>query len=254
MPFQARPRMMVTVVDVGGGSALQHTGTDTLTLAVAPALAEAGGGFQVQVYVNGTEMTSRGAGLGMDPYDLLVPTNRLVATTEPHTVGIARCICGVYGCASTDITIVRDGDRVHWEWLYDRPMQRGVTFPADAYDAEVARVAEDHSWETPDRTAGRRVLLNVDRERLGPYGLHVSWVANDHVDPETFVVCLQLDNDYQIFVGTPWRGRSPEQLADDLCQTLAQPPHQWPASWHAIKPTLTDPPPIAGSSWRRRHL
>jgi hypothetical protein len=67
---------------------------------------DAGGGFQVQVFVNGAEMTSAWAGLGMDPYDLLVPSNRLVATVEPRTAGIARCSCGVYGCGSTDVTIV----------------------------------------------------------------------------------------------------------------------------------------------------
>jgi hypothetical protein len=31
------------------------------------------GGFQVLVYVNDVKMTASGAGLGMDPYDVLVP-------------------------------------------------------------------------------------------------------------------------------------------------------------------------------------
>jgi hypothetical protein len=49
------------------------------------------------MFVNGVEMTAAGAGLGMDPYDLLVPDNRLIATYEPRVVPIARCECGVYG-------------------------------------------------------------------------------------------------------------------------------------------------------------
>lgn len=38
------------------------------------------------VYVNDVEMTSAGAGLGMDPYDVIIPANLLVASPEPHTV------------------------------------------------------------------------------------------------------------------------------------------------------------------------
>jgi hypothetical protein len=121
-------------------------------------------------------------------------------------------------------------------------------------EAEVARVAADHSWETPERTAGRLILTAIDRDHLDAYGLRISRVANHHRDPETFVVCLRLDDAYQIFVETPWRGRSPEQLAREVVRTLARPPHEWPASWHAITPTLTDPPAIAGPRWRRYRL
>lgn len=240
--------MMVTVLDE---ASRRRPATDRIALTVTPAAAEVGGTFQVQIVVNGVEMTSAGAGLGMDPYDLLVPTNRLVATAEPHTVRIARCACGDGGCASTAVTIVRDGNRVHWEWSAEKPMSRGVTFPADAYDAEIARVAADHSWETPDRTAGRLILTTVDRDHLRSYGLRPTRVANHHRHPETFVVSLRLADDYQVFVDTPWRGRSPDELAREVVQTLAQPPHAWRASWHAIKPSLTDPPPIAGPSWQR---
>ncbi len=73
----------------------------------------ADGAFQLLVYVNDVEMTSAGAGLGMDPYDVIIPVNLLVASPEPHTVPIARCDCRVYGYGSTDITITRSGDLVH---------------------------------------------------------------------------------------------------------------------------------------------
>jgi hypothetical protein len=237
-------------VAAGGGLA-RRPGVDSLRLDITPVSDEAGGGFQVQVYVNEVEMTSAGAGLGMDPYSLLVPTNRLVAAADPRTVPIARCGCGVYGCGSTDVTITRDGDLVHWDWSIEVPMNRGVSFAAAHYDAEVARIAGDHSWETPERTAGRRVLTDMDRDRLLAHGLVPSWVANDHRDHELFRVALQIDGDYQVFVDTPWRGRRPEDLARDVCATLARPPREWTATWHAIKPMLTQPPKIAGPSWRR---
>ncbi|MBQ1030318.1 hypothetical protein ACX27O_26975 [Micromonospora sp. SD19] len=233
-----------------GGGVVRRPGVDSLRLEVSPVPGDAGGGFQVQVYVNGTEMTSAGAGLGMDPYDVLVPTNRLAATPEPRTVAIARCECGVYGCGSTDVIIVRDGDLVHWDWSLEVPMMRGVSFAAAEYDAEVARVAADHSWETPERTAGRHVLTDMDRDRLLTYGLRPSWVANDYGNQELFRVALQLDGDYQIFVDTPWHGRRPGELAGEVCATLALPPSAWHATWHAIIPTIAKPPKIAGPSWR----
>lgn len=62
-------------------------------------LAQVGREFALEVYVNDVEMTEAGAGLGMDPHDLLLPTNQLIAVPEPRTVPIARCECGTYGTA-----------------------------------------------------------------------------------------------------------------------------------------------------------
>ena len=52
---------------------------DELRFAIAPVSAEAGADFEVQVFVNGVEMTAAGAGLGMDPYAVLIPDNALAA-------------------------------------------------------------------------------------------------------------------------------------------------------------------------------
>lgn len=228
-----------------GAGVVRGSGIDSLRLAIA----SVGDVFEVQVYVNGVEMTKAGAGLGMDPYDVLVPANRLVATEQRRTVPIARCVCGNYGCGSTDVTIVRDGDLVHWDWLLDVPMDRGVTFAAGQYDAEVARIAADHSWETSQRTAGRLILTNVNRDRLATYGLAPDWVANDHRNPQQFRVCLRMGHDYQIFVDTPWDDRTPPELARDVLAMLALPPQQWRASWHAMNPAADGPPTIAGRAW-----
>ncbi|MCT2586718.1 hypothetical protein [Actinophytocola gossypii] len=240
-----------SVVTAGGGIA-RRSGVSALRLSVAPA-GDPVRGFQVLAHVDGVEPTSVGAaGLGMDPYDLLVPTNRLAAPTEPHTVPFARCVCGDHGCGGTEVTITRDGDRVHWDWSYEVPMDRGVTFPAVDYDREVARVAADHTWETPERTAGRLVLTGLDHDHLLASDLHPTWVANDHRDPTTFRVALRLGYEYQIFVDTPWRRRTPEQLATAICRDLSRPPGDWTATWLARRPTVTTPPPIAGRRWRRR--
>ncbi|MFY1635764.1 hypothetical protein ACN27F_21230 [Solwaraspora sp. WMMB335] len=230
------------------------TGLDSLRLSVAPDSAPVSGGFQVQVHVNGVEVTAAGAGLGMDPYDLFVPVNRLVAGPGPQTVPIARCTCGVYGCASTDITIIPDGDLVHWEWSQNVPMPRGATFNAADYDVEVTRAAADHSWETPQRTAERLVLTQVDRDHLARYRLRPDWVGADRRDADRFRIALRFGDDYQVFVNVAWRGRSPEALARDLCTTLTRPPQHWDATWHAISPRHDAPPPIVGPRWRRERV
>ena len=36
--------------------------------------------FEVQIFVNDVEMTKAGAGMGMDPYAVLIPENRFRAT------------------------------------------------------------------------------------------------------------------------------------------------------------------------------
>jgi hypothetical protein len=252
-----RSRMMVDVPEEDAGPAehgARRPGVDSLRLEVTPVPEDGDDGFQLQVYVDGVELTSAGAGLGMDPYDILVPTNRLVATAEPRTVPIARCQCGEYGCGATDVTIRRDGDRVHWDWSLQVPMGRGVSFDAGRYDAEIARAAADHSWESPERTAGRLVLTNVDRDRLLGHGLVPSWAGKNYRRRELFRVALRIDEEYQVFLDTPWRGRRPDELAVEVCTTLTLPPRKWRATWHAIKPTLTAPPPIAGPSWRREQL
>jgi hypothetical protein len=180
-----------------GGGTRPRKAVDTLRLAVERFDRE----FAVQAFVNGVEMTAAAAGLGMDPFELLVPDNRLVATDEPRTVPFARCECGEYGCGSTDITIVRDDDRVHWDWLIETPMDRGVTFDAAAYDAEMARMTADHDWETPERTTARLVM---DRLR----DLHPTWAGYHYKDPALFrVMC----NGRAVDVRR--RRRTPDQLA-----------------------------------------
>jgi hypothetical protein len=185
-------------------------------------------GFQVEIRVNDVEMTSAGAGVGMDPYDVLVPTNRFVAGPDPVTVLAARCDCGEYGCGNTRATIVRQGDVVHWDWGGQAPMDRRVTFAADAYRREVERAGSDHAWETPDRTAGRLVLETVDAADL-PDGYTLDWVAQDRSEPPRLYAALRYGDD-QVLVGFDWDGRTPTELAAEVRRVLVEvPPRGWPA-------------------------
>jgi hypothetical protein len=110
------------------------------------------GSHELLVFVDDVEMTSRGAGMGMDPASVLIPQNLLVATNDPHQVPIAHCSCGEYGSGMTDVIIARDVRDVRvvlWEWIHEAPMSHPVTFDAERYDAEVERIGADRSWQRP---------------------------------------------------------------------------------------------------------
>ncbi len=245
----ALPAPTPKTVSVSGSAT--RPALDSLRFDVVPA--DVGGGFQVQVFVNGMEITSRGAGLGLDPYDLVIPENRLVATSERRTVPLARCKCGVYGCRATDVTIVRDLASVHWDFSEVIPLDRGVTFPADQYDAQVGALGSAFGWETAERKLGRLVWETVDHERLADNGLRLRWVAGDQPgdgrDSLSVRIALDLGRDYQVMLTFDWRGRSPVELARLVRRTLARPPQGWRATWQVLGP-LSAPPHIAGPAWR----
>ncbi|GHJ44174.1 hypothetical protein Cs7R123_15160 [Catellatospora sp. TT07R-123] len=233
-----------------GGATVRRPAVDTLRLAVE--LVVPGTSlFAVRVYVNDVEITADGARLGMDPFHLLVPINRLVATAEPARVPIARCPCRDCGFVITDVAIVRDDGVVHWDWLLEAPMGRGVSFDAAAYDAEVARAAADHSWETPVRAAARLAMTGTDLDRLAGYGLRFVWAGNGHPDPEVFELWFELDGIYQVFVQTPWQGRDARETARAAREQLARPPQTWQATWHPMPTDEDRPPSIIGPAWHR---
>jgi hypothetical protein len=222
-------------------------------LAVAGTEADGADGFQVEIYVNDAELTAAGAGLGMDPYDVLIPVNRFVATEEPATIPAARCGCGVYGCGMTDVTIARAGDRVRWEWEKEVPMSRPVVFDAAAYDREVERAGADRSWETPDRTAGRLVLSSIGPGEL-PGDLEFDWVGDDWRDGRRFQVCLRIRDEHQVLLDFAWEQRPPEALAAEVRRVLLETsPERWAARWHSIRPG-GGPPAVAGPHWQRWRL
>jgi len=233
-----------------GGVDYARLPTDALRLDIVP-VRSGEKGFEVLVYVDELEITSHGAGMGVAPFDLFVPTNQLVATTEPREVVVARCECGEAGCDSTQARIVRDGGVVHWDWSIDVPLPHGVTFPADQYDAEVARIADDRSWQGPADAITRLVLERVDRAALAVHGFELSWAAEDYQDATRFQVALfTRDEGFQVFLRFPIPGRSAEQVADDVVTALARPPKKWRATFRPTQVGARGRPAAAGWRWR----
>ncbi|WP_134011858.1 hypothetical protein [Kribbella sp. VKM Ac-2566] len=226
-----------------GGTRYARLPTDTLRLEITPS--------EVLIHVNDLEITEAGAGMGMHPFNLFVPTNQLVATTEPRHVVVARCTCGESGCGSTEARITRLGMAVHWDWYVDPPLGHGVSFDAAQYDAEVERIGNDRSWQRPADTAARLVIEAVDRERFIPAGMELSWAAVDHQDPRKFLVALFVkDEQFQVFLRFPIGDQAPERLADDVLRTLHQPPRSWRAAFHSMTVGRRERPSMAGRRWR----
>lgn len=243
------------------GTVLTRLARDTVRFEVRSTEPELTG-HEVLVYVNDVEMTRLGAGMGMDPFDLLIPENQLVATTTPHQVGIARCECGEYGCGSTDVVIVRDEIAVHWDWEFEAPIRGGVSFKADEYDAEVERLGADRSWERPQDTTARLILTGADREHLTSMDMRLDWVAKDHADHDLLKIALYLgDSDwnserpgYLVFLRLPRKGRTPQEVATEALGLLASDPRSWSAGWHATKRGTAVPPSLAGRKWRQESI
>lgn len=225
---------------------LAVTGTDGVASG-AP-----GGGFAVQVWINGIEMTERAAGLGMDPYDLLVPHNRLLPEHVPVTVPIARCGCGVYGCGETDVEIVQRESIVTWRWLKEKPGREKSEFDAGRYLEELARMSNDCSWETADRTAGRLILARFPSSATAR-DLRPDWLESAGRDREKFLVCVRYAERYQVYIAFDWQGHTPESLAEEVIQQLTEDPASWNAQWHAIHRGDAEPA-IAGPQWTRARV
>ncbi|GAA1739133.1 hypothetical protein GCM10009809_38190 [Isoptericola hypogeus] len=208
--------------------------------------------FEVQVFIDGVEMTSRAAGAGMGPFTLFVPENRLVATTEPHVAPIARCQCGEYGCGVTDVRIVRHDGVVHWDWLAEVPMPHGVTFDAAEYDAEISRAASDRSWERPEDFVRREIVVRSDAHALWQVGLALRSAWRERDQPDRIRLSLDtIDRNYQVFFLLDFDERRPTSTVDEALRVLARPPAVWAAEFHAIRPDVTARPAMAGASWTR---
>ncbi|MCE7009541.1 hypothetical protein LWC34_43045 [Kibdelosporangium philippinense] len=105
---------------------------------------------------------------GADPISVLLA---LQAGDEPHEVRLAEAECTELCCGALHVTIRRDADQVVWgPWrnTSDTGTEfEEVRFDAVAYDAELRRVTEDHSWEWPARTVAR--LLEAELRQHGDH-------------------------------------------------------------------------------------
>lgn len=224
--------------------------TDTIRFAITPNSSEWSHDYELQVFINEVEMTSKGAGMGMSPFDVILP-NRLHAEPTARQVPIARCECGEYGCGSTDVLIRREGEVVHWDWLIEKPASGGATFDAEQYETEVDRLVNDRTWERPQDTAARAVIEGVDHDRLAESNLRFLWAARTSKSPDVFRACLKADDDFYAYVGFPFAGRTPESVAEDLLQALGTAPETWTATYVSSRLDVRGRPSMAGPGWRR---
>jgi len=185
--------------------------------------------------------------IGLDLIDLLTEPCVLRANQSPHVALIGRCSCGIVGCASVDVEIRKEDDSVIWTAI---DSSRCVQFKAAQYDAEVERALHDHSWETPERTAGRLISQAVDRTLLTRFGFEFSWASGRCTDGMMTASLLLRPGPYQILVRVPWNGDDIDSIVSQLKTILSQPPETWPnVQWNALAQGL-GPPPITGPGWK----
>jgi hypothetical protein len=202
---------------------------------------------QVIVRIDGDDVSRADDNGGPDPWHVLVPVNRFVATDGSTTATIACCpSCGP-DCYAVEARICREGDAVRWEWgrrgARWAAERRTTLFDAEAYDAEVARFGADYGWETAERRAGRLIIAGLAL----PSGLE--GVRVRATDTGELEVWLEEPDEYQIFVRVPWDKERPDESAAVVRAVLAGPVTHWPAEWSSIQGGREDPPAYAGPSW-----
>ncbi|MEU8998729.1 hypothetical protein AB0C95_28535 [Streptomyces caniferus] len=155
---------------------------------------------ETRLLLDGRPLVPEAFGLGSanSPEELL-HTGRLRATAEPREVQLAEAYCTEGCCGALYVTICREGEHVVWrDWrrpavppsrrpLPELPVYR---FDAAAYDAEIARAENDHSWAWPARNTARLIAAGL-RERpdlLTRWDARRGWIGTDFTDPEVTVL------------------------------------------------------------------
>jgi hypothetical protein len=69
------------------------------------------------------------------------------------TLLIGRCWCGSIGCNDVKVEVTRPARSVRWSG----PGATILRFNPAQYDAEINRFAQDRSWESVERAAGREI-------------------------------------------------------------------------------------------------
>lgn len=90
----------------------------------------------------------------------------LSAAPEPRRVELSNNDCDTGCCGGVFVTIQRRGNHVEWVSRENTngsraPVPPEVHFDAAQYDAELARVVADHSWEEPVDTAARLLAHRI---------------------------------------------------------------------------------------------
>ncbi|MER5886757.1 hypothetical protein ABT160_23275 [Streptomyces sp. NPDC001941] len=86
---------------------------------------------------------------------------------EPHRIELSNNDCDTGCCGGVFVTIQRLGPLVEWtDWENTSdvlaPVPPEIHFDAAQYDAELARLVADHTWEQPVDTAARLLAQHVN--------------------------------------------------------------------------------------------
>jgi len=206
---------------------------------------------QVRILINGHDIIPERM-IGLDPWDDGDISCSLLDQEALSTSGeltYARCSCGVVGCGSDSVEVLRDGETVKWN--SKGTSKKTFVFEARQYDQAVADLRNNFKWEPMERTA-ERLVGELDFSNLTNFGLFFEW-ASGRMNQDKFGICFRLGEPqkYQIVAYVPWNQRTPEGAVGAAKLLLQQPPTQWPdVVYYNQTPHNTQAPELCGPGWR----
>ena len=199
---------------------------------------------EVRLYADDVDLVDMFASglMGVDPKYLLTEPCALRATKMSHYAVIGRCRCGVIECVSAKVEIHLDGSEVIWS---AGDTSHSVRFDSAQYSWEIDRALIDFSWETPERTAARKIELAVNGPLLAAYGFEFSWASGRCSLGAMTASLLLKPGPYQVLVRLPWDGQDIDGIVGKFNTLLRQPPECWPIVECNPQVDGLGPPPFA---------
>ncbi|MFE9853754.1 hypothetical protein [Streptomyces sp. NPDC005780] len=202
------------------------------------------GTVEARIVVDGRPLVPAVFGRGaVHSPEWLLDSGRLRATEEPREVELAEAYCSEGCCGALYVTIRRDGGEVVWsDWRCPPPPQSALhvrsipelRFDAAAYDAEVRRAENDHTWTWPARKTARLIVAGLrDRpELLTRWGVELSWAGTAFSNLDQTVLCLRYAGEDGSLTYVMWciqeDGTLPEdRAADALRRPVSEDPRTY---------------------------
>jgi hypothetical protein len=201
---------------------------------------------------------------GFDPKDILGPAAPLLPVEPNRRVAVYRCSCHIAQCGviAPIISLSADGENVRWHDFQDVAGFEGpitdeeklgesvkwklpdLQFDRRQYEAEVARVSKDTSWETSGRATARLLRSAIEAGEVTlPSGFQLHRVSPHDADDATWISLLPEDmmrgedepqsDPYQITLLLTSPHSDPARAAAYMVNQLRSTDHQdWVATFH----------------------